>query len=284
MLALSVALAFVPTPVVAIKQLWLTFAAHPIDTLLDVVLLRQQPFLSAVLPMYVLFASGVPFTVPLARRSPAIALLFSLGTWFMAPWLGTKLPSATGEGWPFNPFAWQLMFMLGVLCRLHPISRRAQASYRGRQITSIAIAIALTMAFVKLCIDVHPSPGYIKQNLSGVRILSFLSIAWLCGQAVRLGWIRWLSERLSPVVTLGRQGLVCFVGGTVVSTLADAGLHLATGTSHSAMDWPVRLTGDVAEIAALLIMASVVAGTKRAGRTQTSERDFPSCMNHESAT
>ncbi|WP_321938022.1 OpgC domain-containing protein [Paraburkholderia sp. J8-2] len=263
MLACSAALRFVNVPLAAIHQTWPMFAAHPVRTLLDFALFRQQPFLSAVLPMYVLFAFGVPFTVPLFRRSPSVALFASLAVWLAAPWLGTGLPSSTGEGWPFNPFAWQLMFTLGKLSRLHPVSQEFHASFRGRQVTKIAIGVALVIAFIKLCIDAHASPGYMKQNLASVRIVSFLSIAWLCAQAVRLGWIRLLAERLWPVVIAGRQGLACFVGGTIVSIFADVGLQLVTRTLHLATDWPIRLAGDCIEIAALLLIGTVATRIER---------------------
>jgi hypothetical protein len=137
------------------------------------------------------------------------------------------------------------------------------------------------MAFVKLCIDVRPSPGCLKQNLASVRIVSFLSLAWLCAQAVRHGWIRTLAERLSPVVTIGRQGLVCFVGGTVVSIFADAGLHVATRTSHLLADWHIRLRGDVAEIAALLLLATVAIRVKQARTIRSVGRDAAAFMHEE---
>jgi hypothetical protein len=280
MLACSAAFSNVSNPVATINQIWPTFAAHPIQTLLDVVSLRQQPFLAAVLPMYVLFACGVPLSVPFAQRSPVIALSASFAIWLIAPWAGSKLPSATGEGWPFNPFAWQLMFTLGTLCRLYPISQEVQLSRWGRTATNIALVVAVGIAFVKLCIGDHPSPGFMKQNLAGVRIVSFLSIAWLCAQAVRLGWIGVLAERLSPVVTIGRQGLVCFIGGTVVSIFADFGLHLVSQTSHFAMDWPIRLTGDISEVLALLLLGFISSGVKRL-RTSRSFFESDNCGRAE---
>jgi hypothetical protein len=267
MLACGGLLTLLPTqPAAAFDTDWPVFVQKPLRTLVDIVVFREQPFLSAVLPMYVLFALCVPLTVPLARRMPAVALCVSVAVWLVAPWLGNALPNDGDGSWPFNPFAWQLMFTFGILCRLHPISGSVQASRMGGQLTRAAFAVALIFAFVKLCIDTHPSPGYLKQNLASVRVISFLSIAWLCAQAVRLGWLRALAGRMPAVVTVGRQGLICFVGGTLVSIGTDTALHVAGVQSAGLLsDWPLRLLGDASAIAALVLLAKVASRLK-AGR------------------
>src|SRR5579863_1701046 len=101
---------------------WAPFLHHPLSLLTDIALFKQQPYLSAVLPMYVCFALSVPVIVPFAERAPSTVLFASLALWFCGPWLADALPSPTDGGWAFNPFAWQLMFLFGVLCRLHPAS------------------------------------------------------------------------------------------------------------------------------------------------------------------
>jgi hypothetical protein len=97
-----------------------------------------------------------------------------------------------------------------------------------------------------------------KQNLASVRIVSFLGLAWLCAQAIRLGWVRQLAERLSAVVMVGRQGLVCFVGGTVVSIVVDTSLRLARIDTN----WFARIAGDIAAVTALLVLARIAAARR----------------------
>ncbi|RKP50753.1 OpgC domain-containing protein [Trinickia fusca] len=245
------------SPLVALTD-WPTFARHPLTVLANIVSLREQPFLSAVLPMYVLFALLMPLSMPLARRMPLAAFVVSLGVWFGAPSLGSMLPGVGSGGWPFNPFAWQLMFMLGMLCRLHPVPEDMQASNIGDWLTSAAFAVALSFAFVKLCIDSNPQPGFMKQNLASVRIVSFLALAWLAAQTVRLGWMRALATRLPAVVTIGRQGLVCFVCGTLVSIGVDTALRLM----HLDTIWLPRLLGDLAAVFALMLIARLASQFK----------------------
>jgi hypothetical protein len=174
------------------------FLLRPLQTLLDIATLRRQLDLAAVLPMYIGFALCVPLVAPAVRRRPATALMASLTLWLCAPSLAHLLPSADPIGWSFDPFAWQLMFMFGMLCRLHPVSAVFQASRAGLRLTWIALAVARTFAAYKLLIENQPEPGYLKQHLSSLRVVSFVSIAWLVAQLSRLGWIDRLAAALPP--------------------------------------------------------------------------------------
>ena len=245
----------IASPLVA-QSGWAGFVHRPMQGIIDIAVLRSQPFLSAVLPMYSLYALSVSVVVPLGRRMPVLLFAVSLAVWLGAPWLAGELPGVSG--WPFNPFAWQLLFMFGVLCRLHPVPAQVQTSSIGRALTAAAFAVALTFTFVKVCIDTRPSPGYMKQHLASVRVVSFFALAWLCAQAARLGWIRTLAERLPAVVMVGKQGLVCFVGGTVVSIAIDTLVRLV----HADTNWFVRLAGDIVAIAALLTLARIAASLR----------------------
>lgn len=144
------------------------------------------------------------------------------------------------------------MFMLGILCRLHPLSNEFQGSTIGRWLTGAALVVALVFAFIKLCIFTDAQPGYMKQNLAAGRVVSFLAVAWLVAQAVRLQALRRLAERLPAVVEVGKQGLVCFVGGTVVSIGVDTAVRLARGPA-----WLNGLVGDMVAIGALLVLAAI---------------------------
>ena len=93
--------------------------------------------------------------------------------------------------------------------------------------------MALAFAAYKLLIESQPEPGYLKQHLSSLRVVSFISIAWLVAQLSRLGWIDRLATALPPVVTVGRQGLTCFVWGTLISIVADTALQVAAPAFHT---------------------------------------------------
>lgn len=202
--------------------------------------------------MYVIFALCVPFAVPLARRSSLMALSLSLLIWALARPLAALFSIDDVADWAFNPFAWQLMFVLGILCRVQPISERFHASRTARWFTRVAVVAVLAFAIVKLVVLTQPLPGTYKQNLSPDRVINFIVIAWLAARFVRMGSIAWLARRLPAVVTVGRTGLVCFVAGTLVSLIVD------TATPHAFHGFGgvlIGLGGDLVAIGAVLMIA-----------------------------
>ncbi|MFT4070213.1 OpgC domain-containing protein [Paraburkholderia sp.] len=238
---------------------WPPFALQPWREAFDIALLRRQPYLSSVLPMYVIFALFVPFAVPLARRSASLALAVSLAIWAGAVPLAALFSIDDVANWAFNPFAWQLMFVLGIVCRVQPISERFHASHTARWFTRGAVLAVLAFAIVKLFVLSEPVPGTHKQNLSVERVINFIVIAWLAAQFVRMGSIAWLARRLPAVVTVGRTGLVCFVMGTLVSLIVDTA---TPHTFHGFRGVLVGLGGDLAAIGALLMIARGWSGWK----------------------
>ncbi|OAJ53217.1 OpgC protein [Paraburkholderia ginsengiterrae] len=231
---------------------WLPFASQPLRAAFDILLLRRQPYLSSVLPMYVIFALCVPFAVPLARRSPLTALGLSLAVWALARPLAALFSIDGVADWAFNPFAWQLMLVLGILCRVQPVSERFQASSTARWLTWGAAIAVLAFAIVKLFVLTQPLPGAFKQNLSPDRVINFIVIAWLAAQFVRMGSIARLAQRLPAVVTVGRTGLVCFVAGTLVSLIVDTA---TPHTFHGFRGVLIGLGGDLVAIGAVLMIA-----------------------------
>ncbi len=238
---------------------WAPFALQPLREALDIMLLRRQPYLSSVLPMYVIFAICVPFAVPLARRSSLMALGFSAAIWALARPLAALFSIDDVADWAFNPFAWQLMFVLGILCRVQPVSERFHATRTARWCTRGAVVAALTFAIVKLFVLTQPLPGTFKQNLSPDRVINFIVIAWLAAQFVRMGSIAWLARRLPAVVTVGRTGLVCFVAGTLVSLIVDTA---TPHTFHGFRGVLIGLGGDLVAIGAVLMIARGWSGWK----------------------
>lgn len=231
---------------------WPRFSVDPVRGAFDIALLLRQPYLSSVLPMYLAFALLVPVLVPLAMRSVLTVLLPSVAIWAVARPLSGFIRIDHIADWAFNPFAWQLMFVLGILCRIQPASEPFQRTSFGRWITRIACLAAVVFAYLKLFVFTQPLPGPLKQYLAPERVVNFLAIAWLVSQMVRAGAIGWLAHCLEPVLTVGRTGLVCFVTGTLVSLLVD------TATPHDIGGIGGLLTalcGDLVAIGALLMIA-----------------------------
>jgi hypothetical protein len=253
---------------------WPNFLARPVGLLADIALLKQQPYLSAVLPMYLVFALAVPVVVPLAERKPVFVIFGSLLLWLVSAPLLRLLPGTWADAWSFNPFAWQLMFVTGVLSRVQPISDTFHAGRIARWLTCGAIAIALTFAFYKLFMEMQPQPGFMKQNLATLRIVSFAAIAWIVARAVYMGWVERLARRLPGIVTIGQQGLVCFIAGACVSLVLDTALRGlgVLGLGRYPSHWILGLIADGIAIGSLLLLARFWAERKAAksGRSNAS--------------
>ena len=137
----------------------------PLAALRDILLLRRQPYLASVLPMYAFFALSVPLVLPLARRRPWSLLAGSLALWAAARSLGGYLPAVEETQWDFNPLAWQLLFVLGVLVRCQPVYQKISAHPAGWLVGMLAFGIVVTAAYYKLFIERSPLDGSFKQNL-----------------------------------------------------------------------------------------------------------------------
>ncbi|SMG59123.1 OpgC domain-containing protein [Paraburkholderia susongensis] len=245
----------------------------PLAALRDIVLLRRQPYLASVLPMYAFFALFVPAILPLARSKPWLLLAGSIALWAGAPVIGTYLPAARDMHWDFNPFAWQLLFVLGVLARCQPVYQRVSTHRLGWLVSVFAFAVVALAAYYQLFLAHAPLAGSLKQNLSYLRAGNFLAIAWLVANLIQLGWAKKLARRLPWIGLIGRQGLLCFVAGAVISLVIDSVLYAAT---DGYLNYPLGLLADAAAVGALFAVALGVEPLKRfvgrfvAGRLGTS--------------
>ncbi|AZQ55217.1 OpgC domain-containing protein [Burkholderia cenocepacia] len=232
--------------------------ASPLTGLAELLTFQRQPYLASVLPMYVLFALASPVLVPFARRHPWPLVAISVASWLAAPWLGPELLDTDGFRWSFNPFAWQLMFVAGVLARCQPFYRRVALGRWGAAATGLACAIVLGCASYKLFSGLPVPEGVLKRDLALPRVVSFAAIAWLMADCVRFGWIARIAQGVRPVVAVGQRGLICFVAGAAISLVIDSLLHPVAG-SADLRHVGVGLVADACAVG--LMMAVAGSGT-----------------------
>src|SRR5690606_31182088 len=125
------------------------FLEAPWRTVFEVLTLQRQPFLSDILPMYAFFAILTPLAIRLARLSWTYLLLASFIMWMLAPWLGSFLPTA-GPSWTFNPFAWQLVFSLGLIVGMYPDLPRSTSGMTHRVLVVAAVLVTIAGAIFSL--------------------------------------------------------------------------------------------------------------------------------------
>ncbi len=228
------------------------FTATPVLALRDIVLLRRQPYLSGVLPMYAFFALAAPFAFQAARKRPWLLLAGSVALWSCAPFASPWLPHTEDTGWDFNPLAWQLLFVLGVTAQTQPVFQRVSAHRLGGLATLAAMVVVGVAAWYRLGLGNSGLDASFKQNLAWFRVLNFAAIAWLVAHAIRLGWARRIAHALPWIGLVGRKGMVSFVAGAVISLVVDSVLYWYT---DGYLDVPAGLVADGVALGSLLLVA-----------------------------
>ena len=85
----------------------------PVETLTQGLILRYKPLNLDVLPLYVVLMGAFPPVLWLMIRHRNLGMLGSVLLYVAARQFGWNLPSYPSGVWYFNPFAWQLLFVLG---------------------------------------------------------------------------------------------------------------------------------------------------------------------------
>jgi hypothetical protein len=92
------------------------FYEHPDEAILAVLQLRFMPVNMDVLPVYIVLLIISPLLLWLLWRIPGVALAIAGALYLLANLSGLNLPAYPRAYWYFNPFAWQLVFVLGAWC------------------------------------------------------------------------------------------------------------------------------------------------------------------------
>ena len=201
----------------------------PVPTHLGLVLLTHQLGYFDILPLYVVLMLGAPAMAIVHRLAPGALLPVAVAVYAVALATGTNLPTWPVEGvWFFNPFAWQLVFVLGfVLAGDAGVGGFARRNLRW--LRPLAAALVGLGAAVALS-DYEPDPLRVPQPtlffvfdktfLSPARLLHFLAIV-----ATFAGLFAPVHRRLRPLARflsmLGRNSLNVFCVASILSLAAQ---------------------------------------------------------------
>lgn len=205
-------------------------ATEPVSTLLSALGLYYQPNMMNILPMYVALMLWLPVIIMMLRRSMALALSIAVAIWLVANVTGLNFPSFQMKGgWFFNPFAWQLLFTLGVAAAMVV---RGRPSFRPRPEFVVPAAAFLVFAFLVAApwVQIPWLPGdrllprsvlgsMGKTDLSLWRLLHVLALAYVVAAVVPKN-AAWLRASWAHAVSLcGKHSLEIFSLGTLLSFL-----------------------------------------------------------------
>ena len=209
------------------------FLSNPQQALTDELLLRFKPNLMDPLPLYILLLLGLPLVLPLLLRKTAYVVGASLLLYLGAPYW--NLAAQEGGVWFFNPMAWQFLFVLGGAASVQAqrnIGSGQRARWRQPLFIGAALYVVLTGvlalswkwpqlhdAWMPLWLGEHLYP-ISKTNLSPVRLLHFLALAYVVAKIVP--HTDWLNRGLARhTCRMGRYSLEVFCLGVILAPLAD---------------------------------------------------------------
>jgi hypothetical protein len=243
--------------------------------------LQQAPMFFEILQLYVVLLIVAPAFLLLARRHVGLAFGLSLAIWVVVQ----VNPSFKIEGWTFNPFAWQMLFVVGMLCSVGRVFEWLEARPH-RRAWLVGCAAFVGIAFVLKAIDkadvALPLIGTVtfagidKASLGPLRLMHFFVSVVLIMQLLPRSASALGSLPVRAVASIGRHSLECFCMSTIL-VYVGCGALIATDTVNTVS---VLLAG-VALIVLLCVFAAFMDWIKSQpwrgeGRTQESRARTPS--------
>lgn len=210
----------------------------PLQTMIGLPLMTHQLGYLNILPLYITLLLATPLVIALGLRWPVRTLLGSVLIWVLAGQFRLNLPNyPTPGGWFFNPFSWQILFVIGLLSGM--------AMKQGRRFVPRSPLLfglcAAFLVFVLLWVKIPPLgdagryvlgflsklglPFYVtwfdKTFLALPRLLHALALFYVLAS---LGVVHRIAQSrlVAPLRLLGRQGLAVFAVGTVLSLFLQA--------------------------------------------------------------
>jgi hypothetical protein len=247
------------------------FIDHPIRTLINGLLLRAKPLNLDVLQLFIALMACLPVILFGMLRWPRATVTGSVVLYLAAGVFDWNLSSFPEGRWYFNPFSWQLLFVLGTWFALGGaeqirLIRSMQKLSALRILASLyllfALVITSTARLPELAQIIPDSvlttflPGK-RETLAPFRVLHLLSMAFLFTLLVPGCWrgLRW--PILQPAVKSGEEWLAVFCAGVFLSFAAH--FVLITGPNSLAMQVLVSVVG----IFAMTGVALYVSWSKR---------------------
>jgi hypothetical protein len=225
---------------------------EPTLTLMHGLMLQARPLNLDALQLFIALMTFFPLILWSMLRRPNWALAGSIVLYSAARYFGWGFSAFPSGSWYFNPYCWQLLFVLGAWFALN--GSRLVASIRHLPLLVAAAAAYLLFALVVTIAGQFVDLGRIlpavlleffmpndKDNLAVFRIVHFLALALVFTTLVRHDWspLRW--NVLQPVIKCGEEWLSAFCAGVFLSFAGH--LVLITTPNSLAMQLLVSLAG-----------------------------------------
>ncbi len=235
---------------------------HTIRTLIYGLLLQAKPLNLDVLQLFIVLMAFFPIVLFGMLRRPNLTAAGSIALYVAAREFDWNLSSFPDGRWYFNPFSWQLLFVLGAWLALAGAKQmRSIRSLQNISILRIAALLYLLFALVATLAWNLPQLAWIipdpvlnfflpneKENLAPYRVLHFLTLAFLFPLVTPRDWRGFQWPVLQPVIKCGEEWLPVFCAGVFLSFAGH--FVLITGPNLLTMHILVSIAG-------IAIMAAV---------------------------
>jgi hypothetical protein len=219
----------------------LNFSPFFVET--DVAIVRllklgYMPNMTDILPLYIVMVFFFPVVWLFIRLSPFVALFASFSLWAWANLSGVSLPNyPDGFTWYFNPMAWQLVFVCGMVAYQCREKFRLFLASRVCLIASTAIVIfaalsAAPWSHFEAFSSWRIIPSWVlaldqKASLSWVRVVHFFALAYLAARLFPESSRFWKHRIVRVISVCGRHALAVFCVGIVLSLIVHILLQMA---------------------------------------------------------
>jgi hypothetical protein len=196
----------------------------PVETLTQGLLLRYKPLNLDVLPLYVVLMGAFPPVLWLMLRHRNGVMLGSILLYFTARQFGWNLPSYPSGVWYFNPFAWQLLFVLGAWLALGG-ANTLHFLLRSRAVLVFGVAYLVFAAVMTLAGLIPELQNLIprtlfeafnpndKTNLAPYRFLHLAIVIILGARFIPIDAAGLQAAIWKPLIKCGQQSLEVFAVG-----------------------------------------------------------------------
>jgi hypothetical protein len=256
------------------------FLNSPDVTIIQALLLKFKPVNMDVLPLYIVLLLWLAPILWLLLRSPSLGLVVSAAIYSLSWLLGWNIPAWPKGVWVFNPFAWQLLFVLGAWCALGGAQRLSR--WVSSPVTVglacvyllFAFSIAMSWYFPALAVYVPKFVGEAiypidKINLDVLRILHFFSLAVVTVWFVPRDWPALKSPLFKPAILCGQHSLGIFCLGVFLSF---AGHFVFTEVSNRVF---MHVIVSASGIAIMIAAAALISWYRRIERQGTGSGPRP---------
>jgi hypothetical protein len=258
---------------------------QPLSTLIGIPMLTHQLGYLNILPLYTMLLLATPVFLLVGLRRPWLLLVLSIALWAAAGQFRLNLPNfPTSGGWFFNPFSWQILFVIGLLTGAAMKAGKRFIPYNPVLFGVAAAFVVFVLLWVKIpelgalgrsgltLIADAGAPFYItwfdKTFLALPRLLHALALFYVLGHLPIMRTIA-ASPVAAPFRTLGRQGLAVFATGTVISIFLQV---IKTPRQPDPLFDGLILGGGILVLLALAWMLTRTAELKAAARTAAPSR------------